>query len=392
MKKSILALLTLLLVGYSLPRQDVKMRITTLPSGAVLCESAESEPFEKMGLQVVVRYGEMVPNIDCAQLRAVEKTIYETLQRELPGQFELQPFQLSPNNEPIFTIHMEKRKPQRMANVIREAIDHLNDAIRRHQKGKVGDYFAAKNINLYFFGGFRKPLPNSPFTHFLAQERAIRLINVGGENGYIAVGNQVIARPKSFELADRLEEVVLEKGAEGVSVGVPIEDPMRSETLQELFACEKRLQEWGFVRGDDQGSTLCSAIDAYYALPLTERQEREITTIVHAMGRDSIGKLLWKKKDLERMGRHIDNVHPLRFLGFIFKRPDLAEDVRTFRHSFFTWNQFIGGCKRKLILNNRTNNLKKYVPGFCHELGIDQKVIMHKINERDWDGLVDSLL
>jgi len=392
MKKTIFALLALLLVGYNLPRQDVKMRITTLPSGAVLCEPAESEPFDKMGLQVVVRYGEKVPNIVSAQLRTIEKEVYETLQRELPGHFALQPFKLSPNDEPIFTIHMERRKPLRMENVIREAVDHLNSAIKKHQKGNVGDYFAAKNINLYFFGGFRKPFPDNPFTHFLAQERAIQLINVHSERGYIAIGDQVIARPKSFDLADRLEEIVLERSAQGVCVGVPTDDPMRPATLQELYACEKRLQSWGFLENSAPDLSLCSSIDAYYALPLSERQGKEIATIVHAMGRDSIGKLLWKKKDLEQMGRHIDNVHPLRFLGYIFKRSHLAGDVRAFRHSFFTWNQFIGGCKRKLILNHRKNNLKKYVPGFCHDLGIEQKVIMHKINERDWDGLVDFLL
>jgi hypothetical protein len=448
MKKCALALLTLLLVGYSLPKQDVKVRVSTLPSGATLFVSCEGNPFEKMGVQMVVRYdGES----SAPEVAKVEQAIQSGLERGgFSSKVNVLPMKRSPSNAVVFSMEVAKKRPVVIQATFRDISARLNEIFSQQDREVMEKFFQPKNIYFYLLGGFRKQLTAAPFDDFLACENPFSTVFVDGTEGYVALSYPRAAgkymdlldtilqnrldigltkKCHSWECSKQMEQLFIEIESlrkwgttddefaqfaslrekknfhkwlredlthPNVEIGVPKNDLMLGTTLAELQESREWLSEYGFVPltfNTKEGQiALCSIDDPFFTLPLTKSQGKKITTIIHSMGKDSVFKLLWKKSDLDRMGKDIEHVHPLCFLWYIFKRPQLAKDVRSFRHSYFKWSNFIDGCKGNFDLMARTDELNQYVPGFCRELDLDYDEVMRKVNAKDWDGLVDMLI
>lgn len=132
--------------------------------------------------------------------------------------------------------------------------------------------------------------------------------------------------------------------------------------------------------------------EAFEELPLSEQEQDTIEKIMHSLATYNIPKLLWKQKDLEKMGKSINQVHPLRFIGHIITQPILRSDLQEVHRSFFKWRGFLDGFRRRMTEEFYKGNLKAYLPGFCEELHIKEEVIDHFIDRRDWEGLVKAIL
>ncbi len=134
------------------------------------------------------------------------------------------------------------------------------------------------------------------------------------------------------------------------------------------------------------------ASDPFFQLTLNKVDEEIIYKIIDTMARDNVIKLGLKRKTMERKGKKIRHVHPLRFLGCIFSDPHLHSCMREVHRSMFKWNGFIDGLKDRLREEGARGNLYQYVPGFAQLLNRDPKKITHYLEKRDWDGLVRYLL
>lgn len=127
-------------------------------------------------------------------------------------------------------------------------------------------------------------------------------------------------------------------------------------------------------------------------LPLSDQEKVTIEKILHSLAIYNVPKLLWKQKELEKMGRSINHVHPLKFIGYIITDPILRSDLQEVHRSFFKWRGFLDGFRRRMTEEFYKGNLTAYLPGFCDELHVKVEVVEHFIDRRDWEGLVKAIL
>lgn len=127
-------------------------------------------------------------------------------------------------------------------------------------------------------------------------------------------------------------------------------------------------------------------------LPLLEKEEATIQKLMHTLAISNIPKLIWKQKELEKMGRSINHVHPLKFLCCIISNPILRSDLQEVHRSFFKWRGFVDGFRRRMTEEFYKGNLKKFLPGFCDTLDVKVEVVEHFVDHRDWEGLIKAIL
>ncbi len=133
-------------------------------------------------------------------------------------------------------------------------------------------------------------------------------------------------------------------------------------------------------------------IDPFYQLPLNDKEKRLIRTIFTTMAEKNIIQLALEKRTMEKKGKKVNHVHPLRFIGYIFSNPELKSCMRKIVKSSFKWDAFVDGFSRRMKEEYSNNNLYKHIPGFCQEVGANPDNISRFIDKKDWEGLVKSLL
>lgn len=129
----------------------------------------------------------------------------------------------------------------------------------------------------------------------------------------------------------------------------------------------------------------------YHQLPITEEEKQMIVKIILTMADNNVFKLLFEKKKLERIGKKIHHVHPIKFLGTVFSDPYLVDRMREIKDSSFKWEGFIDGLSLRMTEESSRGNLKKYLPGFCASINANLETVMSYADREDFEGLVSSL-
>jgi hypothetical protein len=132
--------------------------------------------------------------------------------------------------------------------------------------------------------------------------------------------------------------------------------------------------------------------DLFYQLPLENWEKKHIYTIVSTMAEKNVMSLLLEKKRLEKKGKDVNHVHPMRFIGHVFADPYLKRCMATIKKSSFKWNGFIDGYAKRMKEEAHKNNLLPHVPGFCEAVKADPAQVTHLIQHRDWEGLIRYLV
>lgn len=138
--------------------------------------------------------------------------------------------------------------------------------------------------------------------------------------------------------------------------------------------------------------TTQSVNEYYHQLPITSEEKKMIAKIILTMADNNVFKLLFEKKRLERIGKKIHHVHPIKFLGTVFSDPGLVHHMRKIRESSFKWEGFMDGLSRRMVEENGRDNLKKYLPGFCASISANLETVMSFAEKGDYEGMVSSLL
>ncbi len=110
------------------------------------------------------------------------------------------------------------------------------------------------------------------------------------------------------------------------------------------------------------------------------------------MAEDNVVKLLFKQNRLREIGRLIQPVHPLRFLGTVFSDRRLMRYMAEIRQSKFKWEEFIKGFVERMRYEAKLDNLLPYASGFAQMVNRDPVWITKYIETRDFEGLVLFLL
>lgn len=127
-------------------------------------------------------------------------------------------------------------------------------------------------------------------------------------------------------------------------------------------------------------------------LAITKKEKETITEIVHSLASTSVPKLLWKKRRLEKMGKKIEQVHPLRFIHHIVSSEAGKKELQLISKNFFKWSGFLDGFKRRMNEEYYKENLEIYLQGFCEDLSLEKHVFEKLIKNKDWEGFVKALL
>lgn len=133
-------------------------------------------------------------------------------------------------------------------------------------------------------------------------------------------------------------------------------------------------------------------IDPFYTLPLTDVEMRQIAYIITTLAEKNIFELAFKKRDMEKRGKKINHVHPLRFMGYILSTPHLRKCAREIEKSSFKWDAFVGGFSKRMREEHAKGNVMPYIPGFSDLLGAPTDQVSHYVHKRNFEGLVRHLM
>jgi hypothetical protein len=134
------------------------------------------------------------------------------------------------------------------------------------------------------------------------------------------------------------------------------------------------------------------SVESFFGLPLSEKEKRFIKSIISTMADKNLIQLVFEKNVLEKKGKKIHHVHPLRFMGYILSSPELKSDVRTIKKSSFKWDAFIDGFAKRMKEELANGNVYQHIPGFAMEIGTTAKHVEEYVHKKDFEGLVRSLL
>jgi hypothetical protein len=140
------------------------------------------------------------------------------------------------------------------------------------------------------------------------------------------------------------------------------------------------------VRAEDPGP------NPYQLLPISPSEKQLIAKLLTTMADNNVFQLLLEKGRLEKIGKNIHHIHPMRFLGTVFTDRHLSTCMREIRKSHFKWDGFMDGFAERMKGEAARGNLIPYVAGFASEVHRDADMILSYINSLNFEGLVKFLI
>lgn len=256
----------------------------------------------------------------------------------------------------------------------------------------------------------------SPENGFLASYFADQFLlgdSCPSVKGFMDGSVDVVSGIQWQELLASVESFLLEKKNRYIQVAYPIQhaEMMTKADVEQMVqhasalatvAVESEADEEELWSSDDPFLNSESSIllienapegtESFYHLPITDREKRLIKIIITTMAEKNILQLAFIKRTMEKKGKKIEHVHPMRFIGYILSNAELRSSLRIIKKSSFKWDAFIDGFSRRMKEEFGNNNLYVHIPGFCHQTGANPAEITHFIQKKDWEGLVKSCM
>ncbi|MCH9612118.1 MAG: hypothetical protein S4CHLAM102_06010 [Chlamydiia bacterium] len=129
-----------------------------------------------------------------------------------------------------------------------------------------------------------------------------------------------------------------------------------------------------------------------FELTVSEEEREKIYTIISTMGEYNVFSLLTKSGELRRLGREVNHVPPLVFLGVAFDDPYLAECMGYIRNNPFKWAGFIDGLSSNITRDRDNGKLYQDLPGFADYLHSDYDQLYRHAQKGDWSKFVNCLI
>jgi hypothetical protein len=134
-----------------------------------------------------------------------------------------------------------------------------------------------------------------------------------------------------------------------------------------------------------------------YDAEVTPSEKEDMSYIAKTLARNSLISIYSQRKDLERAGERYDHVHPFRFLMTLFEDEELKVCVRMINNRRDLgrrdiWNEFVGGFNKSFTTEVANSNVDQHVDKFAARLGLKGDQIRPIINQRDWEGLITTLI
>lgn len=129
-----------------------------------------------------------------------------------------------------------------------------------------------------------------------------------------------------------------------------------------------------------------------FTVEITERQGKCIETIFYSLAEKSAAGLMFNALQLRSMGKEIDPIPPLQFLGYIVSKPEIIAHMKKTEGKYFQWNAFISGfgdkCNKKTVYNQIRDDLA----AFAEMTGFTVVELIPFVDTKDWQGLVKYII
>jgi hypothetical protein len=169
-------------------------------------------------------------------------------------------------------------------------------------------------------------------------------------------------------------------------------NPVRAQENAAVIPCANTSQAPSFRLADNIIQVNNSSPESFFNLPLDDKEKRFIHSIISTIADKNLVQLVFERGNLEKKGKKINQVHPLRFMGYILSQHDLKERARIIKKSSFKWDAFIDGFAKRMKEELAKNNVYQHIPGFALQVGSTPEHINPFIHKKDFEGLVRSLL
>ncbi|MFY7843388.1 MAG: hypothetical protein ACOVOR_05180 [Rhabdochlamydiaceae bacterium] len=127
-------------------------------------------------------------------------------------------------------------------------------------------------------------------------------------------------------------------------------------------------------------------------LPMTDEDKSNIRYIVNTLGEKNLFKIALKKEKLERLGRKVRYIHPMKFLAFVLQDKKMRENLKKIKKNPFKWYKFKEGFGEKMKEERKNHTLYPYVLDFSERLNVDSSKVKQYLDDKDWEGLLKFLL
>ncbi len=142
----------------------------------------------------------------------------------------------------------------------------------------------------------------------------------------------------------------------------------------------------------EKKTTQTQLTSSNFKIEVTQEHAVIIDEIITTMGNSSVIGLGFKRGHLHALGKKIDGIGSLQFLGYIFSQEKLKKHMINIRKSSMKWNGFMDGIKPGLNKIEETKELYVDLPGFASTLKVATDPLVKKAEERDWNGFVSYLV
>jgi hypothetical protein len=132
-------------------------------------------------------------------------------------------------------------------------------------------------------------------------------------------------------------------------------------------------------------------VQAYSELVVTAEQERDIHKLITTLAHTSTFGLVFKKGELEDLGKKTYGIHPLRYLGCIYSDPQLKDCMPKLLDKSMVASRFVKEISEGLNEKLDEGQLVRYIPGFAASLKLDPAPFMTFVDKRNWKGMIDYL-
>lgn len=129
-----------------------------------------------------------------------------------------------------------------------------------------------------------------------------------------------------------------------------------------------------------------------FQLQIMQQDRALIQDLITTLGEKNLARLLLESRRLTEIGKRIEHVPPLQFIGFIVRDPHLKDCLRKVYKSYFKWLSFVDGFSGSMEKEYDMGLLSPQLPGFAAFVGVDIEVLERIVYERDWEGFIKVLI
>lgn len=206
---------------------------------------------------------------------------------------------------------------------------------------------------------------------------------------FMATSLNLIAELSLSDIHDLLGDFLQDK-LRYVELTIPSSLEIRKEEVQEILDL---FEADSFMFHIEKGIPQTEGQQNLYELLFIKQYEADIIwEIIDTLANNNLVVLGLNAFHLEKQGKKIHHIHPLRFLGTIFSDPYLKACMKEIKTSDFKWNSFLDGLSERMDQEYEKDNLLPYVFHFSQAVKANPDQIRGYIQKRDWKGVVKYLI